>query len=103
MAQCTCCGGSVLDRTLDEDGRCPECHRIADTAAARNAVGQLAYPDFSAKLEAGKPIPADPKPTRPDAPCDACTEPLGNEQRPYSTQGREFFVHDRCWSVMLTL
>lgn len=102
MEKCTICGASHPVRKMDEDGLCPACHTIAKQAGDRIKAGKLLSPESSSRLEKGQEIPRDAAPAKPDTACDVCDQPLGKDQHPYSTKGRDFFVHSRCWEILLT-
>ena len=103
METCKCCSATEPASRMDDEGRCRGCHVIADQSRERMKEGRLLYPEIPARIGSGQQISVDPSPTGADAACDACGERLGDKQHPYSSQGREFFVHDRCWNVILTL
>lgn len=99
---CICCQAKTYQ--ADDDGRCKVCAEIARLALERLGVGNLTYPELPYRIEGGQ-VPIDPAPTEPNAPCSACGERFSglSEQWGFRSQGREFFVHKRCWKVILTL
>ncbi len=103
METCNCCGANQPARKMDDDGRCPTCHALAEQIRVRMENGDLLSPENPSPLQGGQQIPLDPRPAPKDRACDACSRVLGEDQYPYSSQGREFYVHGRCWKVILTL
>jgi hypothetical protein len=101
MRRCQCCGTETYQT---EDDRCKVCSEIARLALAQIGADNLAYPELPYRIEGGQ-IPTDPAPTDPNASCAACGQRFSglSEQWGFRSLGREFFVHERCWKVILTL
>ena len=100
MENCKCCRATTS--ATDDAGRCTECHLIAERCRARIANGELRHPELSAPIEGAQPIPIDPIPAPAGTLCDGCGQQmLGNQS--YRSGDRTFFVHEKCWEVLLTL
>jgi hypothetical protein len=101
MENCRCCDATTRD--TDDAGRCAECHLIADRCREQMANGELLYPELSARIESGRSIPIDPAPAAAGTSCDACGQAIVDSQRPYRSGDQAFYVHEKCWKVLLTL